>query len=130
MKRGWSEVGRLGRSGSLFPHVLVSRSGWFLRMGPNSKEHDRYYSGLPSLLQGLIEHVVRRRMGETPEIGSIKDLVREFEESLEFAVGLARKTASRAALEGSGAALVAHGKAGGGGDELRRPRVLEAISGG
>ena len=105
MKRGWNEVGRLGRKGSRFPHVLVGRHGWCLRLGPNAQGDDRYYSGVPSLLNGLIEHVVRRRMGEGSDVRALSDLVGEIRDSMEFARGIARDAASRMAHRSSGDVL-------------------------
>ena len=56
MKTGWKLVAQLGMSGPGYPHLLVDRHGWCLRIGRGRGE-EKYYSTLPSVLQGLIEHV-------------------------------------------------------------------------
>jgi hypothetical protein len=61
MNNGWYEVARLGLFPRDYPHVLVDKHGWCLRLGP---EEDKYYSSMPTLLQGLIEHLLRRRLRE------------------------------------------------------------------
>jgi hypothetical protein len=61
MKGGWTEVARIGTQGERFPHVLVDAHGWCLRLGPVRRD-EKYYSGLPTLLQGLVEHLTRRHL--------------------------------------------------------------------
>jgi hypothetical protein len=61
MKNGWHEVTRLGLFPGDYPHVLVDKHGWCLRL---AAEEDRYYSSMPTLLQGLIEQLLRRRLRE------------------------------------------------------------------
>ena len=91
MKRGWNEVARLGRKGSKYPSVLADRRGWCLRLGPNSESDDRYYSNLPSLAEGLIEHYMRRRLAEKGAGSSLKQLVKDIRAELVQARGLARQ---------------------------------------
>jgi len=63
MKRGFSLVARLGPPRGRYPHILVDAHCWVLRLGPNHHRDDKYYSSLPSLLEGMVEHVLRRRLG-------------------------------------------------------------------
>ena len=91
MKRGWNEVARLGRKGSQYPRVLADRRGWCLRLGPNPESDDRYYSNLPSLAEGLIEHYMRRRLAEKGAGSSLKELVKDIRAELAEARGLARQ---------------------------------------
>ena len=91
MKRGWNEVARLGRKGPKYPHVLVDRRGWCLRLGPNPESDDRYYSGLASLAEGIIEHVMRRGLPARDSVSSLRELVKNIRVELAAASGLARQ---------------------------------------
>jgi hypothetical protein len=62
MAAAWTEVAQLGKSGARYPHLLVDPHGWCLRLGPKRSEDDKFYSNLPSLLGGLIEHFARRHL--------------------------------------------------------------------
>jgi len=65
MSEAWREVARLGKKGEKYPHVLVDSHGWCLRLGPRDREDEKYYSSLPNLLQGLYEHLLRRKDRES-----------------------------------------------------------------
>ena len=126
MNKGWNEIARLGRTGSRYPHVLVDRHGWCLRLAPSHRGEDRFYSTLPSLLEGLMEHFVRRRMADRPGVSTIEDLVKEMRDAVALAGGLARETAAargtqcgRIPLERTGGRPKAR-RASEGGRELRR----------
>jgi hypothetical protein len=82
MKNGWNEVARLGPPPGGYPHVLVDQHCWCLRMGPG-RGQEKYYSNLPSLLQGLVEHVERARLRNTPLLHSATSM------RVEVRVGLA-----------------------------------------
>ena len=65
MSEAWREVARLGKKGEKYPHILVDSHGWCLRLGPRGREDEKYYSSLPNLLQGLYEHLLRRKDRES-----------------------------------------------------------------
>src|SRR5581483_7138721 len=71
VKTGWKLVARLGMSGSGYPHLLVDRHGWCLRLGPNPKVDDKYYSRLLFLLEGLVEQGFRRDVLPLPVAAGI-----------------------------------------------------------
>ena len=62
MAAAWTEVAQLGKSGARYPHLLVDTHGWCLRLGPKRSMDDKFYSSLPSLLEGLVEHFTRRHL--------------------------------------------------------------------
>lgn len=65
MSEAWHEVARLGKKGERYPHLLVDTHGWCLRLGPRDREDEKFYSSLPTLLQGLSEHLLRRKDEES-----------------------------------------------------------------
>ena len=87
---GWSEVARLGESGDRYPHVLVDAHGWALRLGPNYRRDDKYFSSLPTLLEGLVEHSLRRRLPLFPADG-LEALASEIRSVMSMVRGLASK---------------------------------------
>jgi hypothetical protein len=74
VKTGWKLVARLGTFGPGYPHLLVDRHGWCLRLGPNPRVDDKYYSRLLFLLEGLVEHWTRREALTTPILAGIGEL--------------------------------------------------------
>ena len=82
MKTGWKEVARLGAEGAGYPHVLVDSHGWGLRLGPDPRKDDKYYTGLPTLLQGAIEHGVRRSLIDAATASGLEELCRQVENAL------------------------------------------------
>ena len=85
MKSGWRLVAKLGSEAPHFPHILADPHGWGLRLGPNSHADMKYYSSFPNLLEGLVEHLVRRRLGAEHFILSSVDLVAEVRRELDRA---------------------------------------------
>lgn len=81
MKTGWKEVARLGTEGAGYPHVMVDAHGWCLRLGRERGE-ERYYSNLPSLLQGLIEQLARGRLRQCPVLMSASAMLAEVRAAL------------------------------------------------
>lgn len=81
MKTGWKEVARLGTEAAGYPHVLVDAHGWCLRLGRKRGE-ERYYSNLPSLLQGLIEQLTRTRLRHCPGLLSASAMLAEVRAAL------------------------------------------------
>jgi hypothetical protein len=77
MSEAWREVARIGKSGEAYPHVLADSHGWCLRLGPGRSPDEKYYSSLPSLLQGLTEQILRRRLGADDEIRTLLKLRNE-----------------------------------------------------
>lgn len=84
MKTGWKEVARLGAEGARYPHILVDAHNWWLRLGRKRGE-ERYYSNLPSLLQGLIEQLARARLRQCPVLMSASAMLAEVRAALEEA---------------------------------------------
>ena len=93
MSEAWREVARLGKKGERYPHILVDSHGWCLRLGARDREDDKYYSSLPTLLQGLLEHLLRRKDHESARIvAQMKELlVRSLKEAKELGEGLERE---------------------------------------
>src|SRR5262245_8099682 len=84
MKAGWTEVARVGVSNDGYPHVLVDAHGWCLRMGPGHRG-ERYYSGLPTLLQGLVEHLTRHHLRDRGSLISAAAMLAEVRAALDQA---------------------------------------------
>jgi len=82
MKTGWKEVACLGEAGGKYPHVLVDAHGWCLRLGPKPGTDDKYYSGLPALMEGLVEHFLRRRWMEGSPVRGVDALLGEVRRTL------------------------------------------------
>jgi hypothetical protein len=88
MKTGWKEVARLGMDGALYPHVLVDPHGWCLRLGPDPRRDEKYYSGLPTLLQGIVEQGVRRSLMTAPTVIGVQELRLQVQRGLRTVVAL------------------------------------------
>lgn len=99
MSKGWKEVARLGGSGARYPHILVDPHGWCLRLGPNHKSDEKYYSSLPVLLHGLVENFVRRRMAGVSAVLDLKELASEVRDALHSALALCSEAYARGGLD-------------------------------
>lgn len=99
MSKGWKEVARLGGSGARYPHILVDAHGWCLRLGANHKSDEKYYSSLPVLLHGLVEHFVRRRLAGVSAVLDLKELTSEVRDALHSALALCSEACARGALD-------------------------------
>jgi hypothetical protein len=84
VKNGWNEVARLGTAEDGYPHVLVDAHGWCLRLG-RTRSDEKFYSNLPSLLQGLIEHVIRRHLRDCGTLNSAESMLTEVRVALDQA---------------------------------------------
>jgi hypothetical protein len=82
MKNGWHEVARLGLFPGDYPHVLVDKHGWCLRL---AAEEEKYYSSMPTLLRGLIEHLLRRRLREAGPLLCAQAMLAEVRAALDEA---------------------------------------------
>lgn len=71
MAEAWREVARLGKVGHQYPHILADSRGWCLRWGPKTDRDEKYFSSLSSLLHGLAEHYLRRRLGAGEDIRTL-----------------------------------------------------------
>lgn len=93
MTEAWREVARLGKKGEKYPHILVDSHCWCLRLGPRDREDDKCYSSLPTLLQGLLEHQLRRKDHEGARVvAQMKELlIRSLQEAKELGEGLERE---------------------------------------
>jgi len=77
MKLGWRLVAKLGAVAPYYPHILADDHGWAVRLGPNPHADMKYFSSFPNVLAGLVEHLVRRRLGAEASIVSVDGLVEE-----------------------------------------------------
>lgn len=85
MSSGWKLVATLGAQGGGYPHILVDKHGWCLRLGPSARQDEKYYSNFSSLLRGLTEHFIRRRLKSTEVLEGLQDLVRAVEDAVRTA---------------------------------------------
>ncbi len=99
MSKGWREVARLGGTGARYPHVLVDPHGWCLRLGPNSRADEKYYSSLPMLLHGLVEQSVRRRLMSLDTVLDLKELHRETQDVLHSTLTLCNEVLEQGGWE-------------------------------
>lgn len=99
MSKGWHLVARLGGTAAQYPHILVDARGWCLRLGPNHKNDEKYFSSLPALLHALVEHFVRRRLAGISTVLDLKNLASEVREALRSALALCSEACARGALE-------------------------------
>jgi hypothetical protein len=99
MSKGWREVARLGGTGARYPHVLADAQGWCLRLGPKSRTDEKYYSSLPLLLHGLVQHAARRRLMALSASLDLQELCREVRDALHAALGLCREVLEKGGLE-------------------------------
>jgi hypothetical protein len=93
MSEACREVARLGKSGEAYPHILADSHGWCLRLGPRDRENEKYYSSLLTLLQGLLEHSLRRKDEENAKaVAEMKALlIWNFKEMRELGRAMERK---------------------------------------
>jgi hypothetical protein len=94
VKTGWKLVARLGTSGPGYPHLLVDRHGWCLRLGPNPKVDDKYYSRLLFLMEGLVEQAMRRDVLVLPAAAGVGEVRAMLKESLRSAIDLGTRLES------------------------------------
>ena len=99
MGHGWKEIARLGGTRARYPHVLLDKQGWCLRLGRKDRSDDLYYSSLPVLLRGLVEQSVRHRLMSLPRVLEIQELCREVEDALRSALGMCHEALVRGGLE-------------------------------
>ena len=85
MSSGWKLVATLGAQGTGYPHILVDKHGWCLRLGPSARQDEKYYSSFSNLLAGLTEHVLRRRPKSTDVLRGLENLVRAVEDGVRIA---------------------------------------------
>ena len=79
MSTGWKLVASLGSHGPRYPQILVDNHGWCLRLGPSSRHDDKYYSSFSSLLRGLVEQLLRRRLKSGEALEGLLSLLRGVE---------------------------------------------------
>lgn len=99
MSKGWKEVARLGGRGARYPQILVDAHGWCLRLGRHKRHDEKYYSSLPNLLVGLIEHAVRRRLMDSPVSLDFQSFVTKLKSSLDAARSLCREALEKGGME-------------------------------
>jgi hypothetical protein len=84
MKVGWRLVAKLGDRDPHFPHLLVDPYGWGLRLNSNPHAGIKYFSSLPTLWTGLVEHAIRQNLGAAHPILSVPELAQELRNELAF----------------------------------------------
>src|ERR1043166_1358167 len=84
MKTGFRLVAKLGAAGDGYPHVLIDAYGWSVRFGP-SRTEQKYYSNVPSLLNALIEHSIRRQLRECPVLKASREMLSQIQAALDRA---------------------------------------------
>src|SRR5436189_6046071 len=82
MSNGWKLVASLGSHGLRYPHILVDKHGWCLRLGPSSRQDEKYYSSFSNLLKGLVEQLLRRRLKSGDALDGLPLLVRGMEDAI------------------------------------------------
>jgi hypothetical protein len=82
MSTGWKLVASLGSQGPRYPQILVDNHGWCLRLGPSARHDDKYYSSFSTLLGGLVEHFLRRRLRSSDALEGFLALARAVEEAV------------------------------------------------
>lgn len=112
MSKGWRELARLGGTGARYPHVLADPHGWCLRLGPKSRTDEKYYSSLPLLLHGLVQHAVRRRLMALSASLDLQELCREVRDALHTALGLCQEVLEKGGWEEHNRRLEAAGASG------------------
>jgi hypothetical protein len=99
MKTGWKLMARLGMSGPGYPHLLVDRHGWCLRLRPRSRTDEKYYSSLPPLLNGMVQQGVRRHLMAVGAPLDLQELCGQVRDALHTALGLRRQAMEKGGLE-------------------------------
>lgn len=106
MKTGFTLVARLGSAGDRYPHILVDAHNWALRLGPSYRRDEKYYSSLPSLFQGMADHLLRRGMSQTP-VDGFEALARELKAGMKDLCDLATTCLEKLGNERQALPLVA-----------------------
>ncbi len=102
MSKGWQLVARLGGAGNRYPHVLVDAHGWCLRFGPVPRDDDRFYSRIETLLEGLVEHWIRRRLIRLGSALDAHGIAEELRDCMASALEMGRAAAEKIVQESSG----------------------------
>lgn len=89
MAKGWRLVARLGGSKARYPHILVDAHGWCLRWGPVPRDDDKFYSRFETVLEGLVEHCIRRRLLQLGSVLEPQGLLEEVRDVFQAARDLA-----------------------------------------
>lgn len=101
MSKGWHLVARLGGAGARYPHFLVDSHGWCLRLGSVPRDDDKFYSRLETILEGLVEHCVRRRLVRLETALAPQSLLVEVRDALAAARDMASTAVREAVHEAS-----------------------------
>jgi hypothetical protein len=68
-------------------------------MGTDTRRDEKYFSSVPNLLQGLVEHYARRRLARSSPLASLEDLVSEVRDATRAALELCREALEKGGLE-------------------------------
>lgn len=88
MRSAFRLVARLGPAPHGYPWILADARNWVLRLSRG--DDDRYYSNLPSLIEGMSAHWLRRRLGS---VDGLHHLLQEHRAALAEARELGRRLA-------------------------------------
>ncbi len=78
MRSAFRTVARLGVEPGGYPWILADTRNWVLRLGPSRGEDEKYFSNLPSLLEGIVVHLLRRGLGQDGIIDGLQLLIQEY----------------------------------------------------
>ena len=95
MRTPFRLVARLGPEPRGYPWILADARNWVLRLGPGHGDDDRFYSNLPSLIEGLTAHWLRRHLGPA---NGLQLLLQEHRAALAEARELGRRLAAALAV--------------------------------
>lgn len=70
-------MAKLGTEAAGYPHLLADGHGWCLRLGPDPRKDDRFYSRLECLFEGLIEQGFRRGLPGMRVSNNVEELLGE-----------------------------------------------------
>lgn len=89
MRSAFRLVARLGPGPLGYPWILADARNWVLRLGRG--DDDRYYSNLPSLIEGMTTHWLRRHVGA---VDGLQLLLQEHRTAVAEARELGRRLAA------------------------------------
>ena len=89
MRTAFRLVARLGPEPHGYPWILADGRNWVLRL--RRGDDDRFYSTLPSLIEGMTAHWLRRRLGP---VNGLHQLLQDHRKAIAEAQELGRRLAA------------------------------------
>lgn len=102
MKVRMRELARLGPGKGGYPRILADSRNWILQLGPDKRRELRYYTSWTTFVNGLVEHLMRRRLGDGTLIEGLHGIVRAHRKFLAEAKDLVERVAVIAGTYGDG----------------------------